>query len=46
MNMNYDLAKTEISSRLHHAEHRRSAKRARTEQWPPPARRWPRFRST
>ena len=31
MNMHYDLAKAEIATRLHHAEHRRSAKRVRTQ---------------
>jgi hypothetical protein len=45
MNMNYDLAKIEIATRLHHAEHRRSAKRARTHQHPASTRRWQRFRS-
>ena len=37
MNMHYDLAKTEIATRLHHAETRRSAKHARTQQRPPHA---------
>ena len=46
MNMNYDLAKTEIASRLHHAETRRSAKHARTRQRPGLTSRWQRFRST
>ena len=46
MNMNYDLARTEIATRLHHAESRRSAKRARTQQRPGLTPRWQRFRST
>ena len=46
MNMNYDLAKAEIATRLHDAEHRRSAKRARTQQRPGLTPRWQRFRST
>ena len=46
MNMHYDLAKAEIATRLHHAEHRRSAKRARTQHRPALTRRWQRFRST
>jgi hypothetical protein len=46
MNMNYDLAKTDIASRLHHAEARRSAKHARTQQRPGLTPRWQRFRST
>lgn len=45
MNMNYDLAKAEIATRLHYAEHRRSAKRVRTHQRPTLTRRWQRFRS-
>ena len=46
MNMHYDLAKTEIATRLHHAETRRSAKHARTQQRPGLTPRWLRFRST
>ena len=46
MNMHYDLAKAEIATRLHHAEHRRSAKYAVTHQRPAFARRWTRFRAT
>jgi hypothetical protein len=46
MNMHYDLAKAEIANRLHHAEHRRSAKRARTQQQLDRTPRWRRFRST
>jgi hypothetical protein len=46
MNMHYDLAKAEIASRLRHAEHRRSASHARTQQRPSLTRRWQRFRST
>ena len=45
MNMHYDLAKTEIASRLHLAETRRSAKHARTQR-PGPTPRGQRFRST
>ncbi len=45
MNMNYDLAKTEIATRLHHAERRRTAKHALTQQRPALTRRWQRFRS-
>jgi hypothetical protein len=40
MNMHYDLAKAEIASRLQDAEHRRSAKRARTRQWSRLPQRW------
>jgi hypothetical protein len=46
MNMHHDLAKAEIASRLHHAEHRRSARLARTQQRPASTRRWQRFRSS
>jgi hypothetical protein len=46
MTMHYDLAKADIATRLHHAEHRRSAKHARTQQRPGPTPRWQRFRST
>jgi hypothetical protein len=46
MNMHYDLAKTEIATRLHHAETRRLAKHARTQEWPGRTPRWQRFRST
>lgn len=46
MNMNYDLAKAEIATRLHHAEHRRSARRARAQQRPAQAWRWQRSRAT
>jgi hypothetical protein len=46
MNMQYDLAKAEIATRLHHAENRRSANRARTQQRPGLTPRWQRFRST
>jgi hypothetical protein len=46
MNMHYDLAKADIATRLQHAEHRRSAKSARTQQRPGATPRWPRFRST
>jgi hypothetical protein len=46
MNMHYDLAKTEIATRLHHAETRRSAKNARTQQRPGLTPRWQSFRST
>jgi hypothetical protein len=45
MNMHYDHAKAEIATRLQHAEHRRSAKAARTQQ-PGLAPRWQRFRSS
>lgn len=45
MNMHYDLAKAEIATRLDHAEHRRSAKRARTQQRPGHFPRWQRFHS-
>ena len=45
MNMNYDLAKTDIANRLNHAETRRSAKHARTQQRPGLTPRWQRFRS-
>ena len=44
MNMHHDLAKAEITTRLHDAENRRSAKRARTRQRPGP--RWQRRRTT
>jgi hypothetical protein len=46
MNMHYDLAKTEIATRLQHAETRRSAKHARSPQRPGLTPRWQRFRST
>jgi hypothetical protein len=46
MNMHYDLARTEIASRLHHAEARRSAKQARTQLRPGSTSRWQRFRAT
>jgi hypothetical protein len=46
MNMNYDLAKAEIATRLYHAEHRRTARRTRTQQRPALVRRWQRSRST
>lgn len=46
MNMSYDLAKTEIATRLQHAETRRSAKHARTQHRPGLTPRWQRFRST
>ena len=46
MNMHYDLAKAEIATRLHDAEHRRSASRARAQQRPGLTQRWQRFRST
>ena len=46
MNMHYDLAKTEIATRLQHAEIRRSAKHARTQRRPGPTPRWQRFGST
>ena len=46
MNMHYDLAKTEIASRLHQAETRRSAKHARSQRRPGLTPRWQRFRST
>ena len=46
MNMHYDLAKTEIATRLRHAETRRSPGHARTLQRPGRTPRWPRFRST
>ena len=40
MNMNYDLARTEIAARLQHAQARRSAKHARTRQGPARRPRW------
>ena len=43
MNMHYDVAKAEIATRLHHAEHRRAATRARTQQRPGLTPRWQRF---
>ena len=46
MNVHYDLAKTEIATRLHHAETRRSARHARTQRRSGLAPRWQRFRST
>jgi hypothetical protein len=46
MHMNYDLAKAEIATRLHHAEHRHSAKRAWTQHRPALTRRWQRLRSS
>jgi len=46
MTMHYDLAKADIATRLHHAEHRRSARRARTQQRPDLTSRWQRLRST
>ena len=46
MNLHYDLTKTEIATRLQHAETRRSAKYARTQQRPGLTPRWQRFRST
>ncbi len=46
MTMHYDIAKTEIATRLQHAEHRRSTKRARTQQQPGLTPRRQRFRST
>jgi len=46
MNMNYDLAKAEIATRLHHADHRRSATRAEARHRPARTRRWQRFRSS
>ena len=46
MNMHYDLAKTEIATRLQHAETRRSAKHARTQQRPNLPPRWQRSRWT
>ncbi|WP_167880277.1 hypothetical protein [Nocardioides guangzhouensis] len=46
MNMHYELAKTEIATRLHHAESRRSARHARTRQRQDLRPRWQRFRST
>jgi hypothetical protein len=46
MNLHYDLAKAEIATRLHHAERRRSAKHAWSQQRPAPTRRWQRFRSS
>ena len=46
MNMNYDLAKAEIATRVRHAEHRRSATHTRTQQRPAHTRRWQRFRSS
>lgn len=45
MNMHYDVAKAEIATRLHHAEHRRSAQRSRAQQPPGLTQRWQRFRS-
>jgi hypothetical protein len=45
MNMHYDVVKAEIATRLHHAEHRRSAKLVRTRQRPALTRPWQRFRS-
>jgi hypothetical protein len=46
MNMNYDLAKAEIATRVRHAEHRRSATQARTQHRSALTRRWQRFRSS
>jgi hypothetical protein len=46
MNMHYDLAKAEIATRLHHAEHRRSAKGTSTQQRAGLTPRWRRVRST
>ena len=46
MNMHYDLAKTEIATRLHYAETRRSAKHARTQLRPGLTPRRQRFPST
>jgi len=43
MNMHYDVAKAEIATRLHHAENRRAAKRARTQQRSGLTPRWQRF---
>ena len=40
MNMNYDLAKTEIAARLLHAETRRSARHARPQHRRTPTPRW------
>jgi len=45
MNMHYDLARTEIATRLQHAETRRSAKHARTQRPGLPSR-WQRSRWT
>lgn len=44
MNMHHDLARAEITNRLHDAENRRSAKLARTRQRP--GSRWQRRRPT
>jgi hypothetical protein len=46
MYMHYDLAKTEMATRLHHAETRRSARHARSQQRPGLTPRWQGFRST
>ena len=46
MNMHFDLAKTEIATRLQHAETRRSTKHARTHQRSGLPRRWQRSRWT
>ena len=43
MNMHHELAKAEIATRLYHAEHRRAAKNARTQQRPDRTPRWQRF---
>ena len=46
MNMHYDVAKTQIATRLHHAQTHRSAKAARTQLRSGLPSRWQRFRST
>ncbi len=46
MNMHYDHAKAEIATRLHHAETRREAQRARAPQRSGLTPRWQRLRST
>jgi hypothetical protein len=46
MNMNYDLARTEIATRLQHAKNRRTAKDARTQRRPDLPPRWQRSRWT